>query len=231
MAKGNPKRPTVDEVISRAVIATRLSCAREPKDVFKATEKRLYAYPVLMAKIQDDEELLEEVQQYGIHQKSHSITRFIRSGTRLDQEDIKQAVIIDLEAAIAADRHEIERIDKALGQIADDGYRELIRYKYFAEIRGRNRRTDALRTEDGESAQIPAGRAFVGVFIWRGSIALIAKIRCQKSALQRCQIGAIMISTSKMRLREAAAAEPQRLFCCAGKGNEQWQGRKPSERP
>lgn len=133
MAKGNPKKPTVDEVISRAVIATRLSCAREPKDVFKATEKRLYAYPVLKAKIRDDEEMIEEVKQYGIHQKSPSITRFIRSGTRLDPEDIKQAVIIDLEAAIAADRHEIERIDKALGQIADDEYRELIRYKYFEQ--------------------------------------------------------------------------------------------------
>ena len=43
MAQGKQKKPTVDEVISKAVIATRLSCAREPKDVFKATEKRLYA--------------------------------------------------------------------------------------------------------------------------------------------------------------------------------------------
>ena len=63
MAQGKQKKPTVDEVISKAVIATRLSCAREPKDVFKATEKRLYAYPVLQAKIKDDEEMLEEIEQ------------------------------------------------------------------------------------------------------------------------------------------------------------------------
>lgn len=133
MAQGKQKKPTVDEIISKAVIATRLSCAREPKDVFKATEKRLYAYPVLMAKKRDDEEMLEEVRQYGVHQKSPSITRFVRNGTRLEPDEIKEAVIIDLEAAIAADKYEISRIEKALEQITDDEYKELIRYKYFEQ--------------------------------------------------------------------------------------------------
>ena len=133
MAQGKQKKLTVDEVISKAVIATRLSYAREPKDVFKATEKRLYAYPVLQAKVKDDEGMLEEVRQYGIHQKSHSITRFIRNGIRLEPDEIKEAVIIDLKAAIAADRYEIGRIDKALEQIADDEYQDLIRYKYFEQ--------------------------------------------------------------------------------------------------
>ena len=133
MAQGKQKKLTVDEVISKAVIATRLSYAREPKDVFKATEKLLYAYPVLQAKVKDDEGMLEEVRQYGIHQKSHSITRFIRNGIRLEPDEIKEAVIIDLKAAIAADRYEIGRIDKALEQIADDEYQDLIRYKYFEQ--------------------------------------------------------------------------------------------------
>ena len=94
MAQGKQKKLTVDEVISKAVIATRLSYAREPKDVFKATEKRLYAYPVLQAKVKDDEGMLEEVRQYGIHQKSHSITRFIRNGIRLEPDEIKEAVFL-----------------------------------------------------------------------------------------------------------------------------------------
>lgn len=58
------KKPTLEEVISRTVMATRLSCAREPQDAFKATEKRLYAYPVLQAKIKDNEEMLEEIVRY-----------------------------------------------------------------------------------------------------------------------------------------------------------------------
>lgn len=127
------KKMTVDELIRRTVIATRLSCAREPKDAFKATEKRLYAYPLLAAKIEDDEDALAELRQQGAHQKSHSITRFIRSGSRLEPEEVERAMIIDLESAIAADKYEIQRIDKALEQIADDEYRDIIRYKYFEQ--------------------------------------------------------------------------------------------------
>ncbi len=133
MAKEKPKKPTVDEMISKAVLATRLSCAREAKDAFKATEKRLYAYPVLLAKIKDDEDMVEEIQKYGVHERSHSITRFVRSGTRLDADEIKQAVIIDLKAAVANDRHEIGKIEKALGQIEDDEYKDIVRYKYFEQ--------------------------------------------------------------------------------------------------
>ena len=122
MAQGKQKKPTVDEVISKAVIATRLSCAREPKDVFKATEKRLYAYPVLQAKIKDDEEMLEEIEQYGLRGRSKSITRFIKSGIRLEPDEIKEAVMLDLRATIDGDKYEISRIEKAMAQIADDEY-------------------------------------------------------------------------------------------------------------
>lgn len=133
MAKSKNSKPTVDELINKAVIATRLSCAREPKDVFKATEKRLYAYPVLKAKIKDDQELAAEIKAYGIHERSKSITRFIKSGTRLSPEEIQEAVLLDLEAGTANDQHEIARIDKAMDQIADDEYRDIIRYKYFEQ--------------------------------------------------------------------------------------------------
>lgn len=131
MAKS--KKPTIDEVISKAVMATRLSCEREARDVFKATEKRLYAYPVLQAKMRDDEEMLEEITKYGLHERSKSITRFIKSGVRLTPEEIRAAAILDLEAAIAADQHELTRIEKAMEQIADDEYRDIVRYKYFEQ--------------------------------------------------------------------------------------------------
>lgn len=131
MAK-NPK-PTLEEIITRTVAATRLSCAREPRDVFKATEKRLYAYPVLQAKIKDDEEMLEELSQNGLRERSKSITRFIKSGVRLEPDEIKEAVLLDLRATIDGDKYEISRIDRAMEQIADDEYRDIIRYKYFEQ--------------------------------------------------------------------------------------------------
>ena len=79
MAKS--KKPTIEEVISKAVMATRLSCEREARDVFKATEKRLYAYPVLQAKKRDDEEMLEEITKYGLHERSKSITASSRAAS------------------------------------------------------------------------------------------------------------------------------------------------------
>lgn len=131
MAK-NPK-PTMEEIITRTVAATRLSCARETQDVFKATERRLYAYPVLQAKIKDDEETLEELACHGMQERSKSITRFIKSGVRLEPDEIKEAVMLDLRATIDGDKYEISRIDKALAQIADDEYQNIIRYKYFEQ--------------------------------------------------------------------------------------------------
>ena len=135
MAKRKEKKDelTVNEIIARAVTATRLSCSREPKDTFKATERRLYAYPVLLKKLEDDKEMLAEVKQYGARKKSNSITRFMKNGIRLDAEEIKQGLIIDLEATIASDKHEIERIEKALEQISEDDYKDIIRLKYFEQ--------------------------------------------------------------------------------------------------
>ena len=133
MGKKKTEPLTVEEIIKRTVLATRLSCANEAKDVFKATEKRLYAYPVLLEKIKDDEEMIQEVEKHGVRGKSKSITRFVRNGTRLDHEDIKAAVILDLQATIASDTYEVEKIRKALEQIEGDEYKDIVRMKYFEQ--------------------------------------------------------------------------------------------------
>ncbi len=39
--------------IEQAVARTRITAANAPKDAYKATEKRLYAYPVLRERIAD----------------------------------------------------------------------------------------------------------------------------------------------------------------------------------
>ena len=127
------QKPTIEELITKTVIATRLSCAREPRDVFKATEKRLYAYPVLQAKIKNDQQMIDEIMQYGVHERSKSITRFVKSGIRLEPDEIEEAIILDLKARIANDQHEIVQIEKALEQIADDEYKDIVEYKYFEQ--------------------------------------------------------------------------------------------------
>lgn len=127
------RNPGIDEIIRKAVVATRLSCARDTKDAFKATEKRLYAYPVLQAKKKDDEEMLEEIMRHGVNGHGRGITRIVKNGARMEEDKTKAAVVIDLKTAIADDQHEIERIEKALEQIADDEYRDIVRYKYFEQ--------------------------------------------------------------------------------------------------
>lgn len=104
-----------------AVEAGRISAERSARDAFKATERRLYAVPDLRAKLRDDQEELEDIQL------------FISEGNSFQPEDIR-AVIIDLEAAIAATSHELEALDKALASIRDDLYYLAVYGKYIQRM-------------------------------------------------------------------------------------------------
>ena len=127
------RKPTVEDIINKAVTATRIATERQGKDAYKMTEKRLYAYPVIKLKIESDIERIENIQQHGIPGKSNSVVRFQRSGQRLDSEEIAEALIKDIEAQIAEGQHEIATIDTALKIIADEPYAEIITHKYFEQ--------------------------------------------------------------------------------------------------
>lgn len=120
MAK-DKKDQAIENIIYRAVEAGRISAERSARDAFKATERRLYAVPDLRAKLRDDQEELEDIQL------------FISEGNSFQPEDIR-AVIIDLEAAIAATSHELEALDKALASIRDDLYYLAVYGKYIQRM-------------------------------------------------------------------------------------------------
>ena len=61
------QKENVENIIKRAVEAGRISAERSARDAFKATEKRLYALPVLRVKIRDDKERLAEIREYRNH--------------------------------------------------------------------------------------------------------------------------------------------------------------------
>lgn len=128
-------KPSVEEIIQKAVFATRLAAERETKDTFKATEARLYAYPILKLRIEDKQEELVEIQTIGVRKKSKSIVRYQKSGVRLSEEEITEAVIKDIEAQIAGDEKECETIEKAVSLLGGDPYQDLIKYKYFQSKR------------------------------------------------------------------------------------------------
>lgn len=127
-------RKELEDIIKLAVEAGRISAERSAKDAYKATERRLYALPIIRRKLADDKERLEEIRQYGPRERSKSITRFTKSGVRLSPEEIFEAVVMDMEATIAADQYEIDAMDKALSVIQDDEYYLTVTGRYLDDL-------------------------------------------------------------------------------------------------
>ena len=100
-------------------------------DAFKATEQRLYALPILEEKVISDKEKLQEIKTHGLRERSKSIIRFQRTGYRASPEEMLEAVTQDLEAAIAADEHEIGTVRRALEPFIDDPFYPTVAGKYI----------------------------------------------------------------------------------------------------
>lgn len=125
----------IDHAISEGIRAG-LDIARQREksrfNAYRATEERLYAMPVLTEKtIKDKERLQELIDNPELPQRSKDIKRFQRSGQRLDEEEILEAIIQDLQAQIAADEHEIHAINLALETIKEDEYYPALAGRYF----------------------------------------------------------------------------------------------------
>lgn len=150
-----------DSIIKKAVEAGRLAAERQPKDAYKATERRLYALPVLRQKLADDKERMQELQEYGPRERSKSITRFSKGGVRLTKEEIFEAVVLDLQVEIDRDEFEIKTMETALQTIEGDEYYQVITGRYI----------DGLADED-IAAAIPCDTTTV----WRNRKRLIQRL-------------------------------------------------------
>ncbi|MBQ6207159.1 MAG: hypothetical protein IJK52_08760, partial [Oscillospiraceae bacterium] len=113
------------------------------------------------AKLKDDKESLAEVKEHGVRNRSHSVTRFLKSGVRLSPEEALAAVLMNLEAEIAADEHEIDVMERALASIADDEYYATVTGKYI------DRLTDA---QIAEAIQCDAST------VWRNRKRLVQRL-------------------------------------------------------
>ena len=125
------ERTLINEAVNIAFQAGRLQASSTAKDTYKATEKRLYALPVLERKIEKDKEMLLEMQTNGARERRKSIVRLQRSGYRVSPEEMLDVIIGDLEATIAADEHEVETMRRALSEISGDQYYKTITGKYI----------------------------------------------------------------------------------------------------
>lgn len=121
----------INEAVERAVTATRLVQVDNAKSIYKQTERRLYAYPHLLEKLQDDADRLADMEAGIIQGRSTSIVRFSPSGVRVDPEEMAAAMRDDLRAHMAMDRQEVETIQKALKSLERDAYFVTVPARYF----------------------------------------------------------------------------------------------------
>ena len=138
----------IDAMIKKAVNAGIEAGRREGAvtagNAYKETEKRLYAYPVLIQKIADDKEKIIELSTHGAPGRSKSLVRFSTSGGRIDPEEKLDALIKDLQAVMARDQHEVDTIAGALDTIAKDPFYSVIAGKFIH-----------LQADDEIAASIP----------------------------------------------------------------------------
>lgn len=99
-----PTDLSVEKIVEMAVMAGRMAAERAPADAYKATERRLYALPILREKQKWDRERLPK---------------------------LEGAARADLEAAMAADAYEIETLEWALVNCAGDPYYQTVTGRYF----------------------------------------------------------------------------------------------------
>lgn len=102
-----PTDLSVEKIVEMAVMAGRMAAERAPADAYKATERRLYALPILREKQKWDRERLPK---------------------------LEGAARADLEAAMAADAYEIEMLEWALVNCAGDPYYQTVTGRYFERL-------------------------------------------------------------------------------------------------
>ena len=129
----------IDQSVQRAHDAGAAQREAQTKDAFKDTEKRLYAYPLLKQKIKKDERYIAQISAEGLPERSNSIMRYSRPGSRISPEEAVEAEIREYTAAIARNRNEVETIESALETVQEDSYYDALEDKYF-----KSRRDEAI---------------------------------------------------------------------------------------
>lgn len=155
MAQNKKTKPldisaVIKDAVNAGLQAGRVQAASETKNAYKDTEKRLYAFPVLLNRIADNKERMQEYIEHGAPGRSKDIVRFTRSGSRLSPDEILEALLQDMQANIAADEYEVATIAAALKTIEGDQYYAAVAGKYLEG-----------RTDDDIAAAIPCDASTV----------------------------------------------------------------------
>lgn len=100
---------------------------------YKATEQRLYAYPVLVDNVRNRwPQDIEDLKREPVGQTSKSIVKWsVQGGVKLSPEERQEARILALQAKLERDRQELAVMDRALNMIKMDVAYPWLKAYYF----------------------------------------------------------------------------------------------------
>lgn len=115
----------IDELEKRSIIKKNCS-------TYKNTERILYDYPKLKESIKDRKEQIKEYKEFGLPNKSKSITVYSKTnGPRKDTEDLLEQTVKSLTKDIYKTEVVIKFIDRVLDRFKNDPYISIIHLYYF----------------------------------------------------------------------------------------------------
>lgn len=103
-------------------------------DNIRAVKDLLYNYKRFKCILADKKQLLEEVAQYGLPDKSNSISSYPTTPISDSKEDIEENYINTLQHQIKSLERHTNAINNALDVIKDDKYYKIIEYRYFNKL-------------------------------------------------------------------------------------------------
>lgn len=117
---------------------------------YKATEQRLYAYPVLQDNVRNRWPAdIEDLKREKITESSKSIVRWSeQGGVKISPEERQEARILALQAKLERDRQELAVMDRALNTIRMDAA-----YPWLEDFYFRHKDLDAIAAENETTRQ------------------------------------------------------------------------------
>lgn len=94
----------------------------------------LYNYKSFKCILADKKMLRDEVEKYGLPDRSSSVSIYPISPTNDSKDDVKDEYINTLQHQIKSLERHISAIDRALDTIKHDKYYRIIEYKYFNKL-------------------------------------------------------------------------------------------------
>lgn len=136
MANEKEVRKIVSETVRQTIPLVLAQRVPQRVSGYKATEQRLYAYPVLLDNVLHKWPAdIEDLKREKVSETSKSIVRWsVQGGIKLTPEERQEARILALQAKLERDRQELAVMDRALATITGEEWFPLIEQFYFSGV-------------------------------------------------------------------------------------------------